>query len=80
MTTNNTAWHVLKFGGTSVSTRSNWDTIAEIVKRKRAKGINVFVVHSAVSTVSNRLEQLIQLLSQANMRLLLRSWSSFIKI
>lgn len=61
MTTNNTAWHVLKFGGTSVSTRSNWDTIAKIVKRKRAKGINVFVVHSAVSSVSNRLEQLIQL-------------------
>lgn len=59
MTTNNTSWHVLKFGGTSVSTRSNWDTIATIVKRKRAKGIKVFVVHSAVSTVSNRLEQLI---------------------
>lgn len=59
MTTTNTAWHVLKFGGTSVSNRSNWNTIATIVKRKRAKGIKVFVVHSAVSTVSNRLEQLI---------------------
>ncbi len=58
MTTTNTV-HVLKFGGTSVSSRNNWDTIVKIVKRKRAKGIKVFVVHSAVSTVSNRLEQLI---------------------
>ncbi|MCW9029099.1 MAG: bifunctional aspartate kinase/diaminopimelate decarboxylase [Kangiella sp.] len=58
MTTTSTV-HVLKFGGTSVSSRSNWDTIAKIVKRKRAKGIKVFVVHSAISTVSNRLEQLI---------------------
>lgn len=58
MTTTSTV-HVLKFGGTSVSSRSNWDTIAKIVKRKRAKGIKVFVVHSAVSMVSNRLEQLI---------------------
>lgn len=58
MITTNTV-HVLKFGGTSVSSRNNWDTIAKIVKRKRAKGIQVFVVHSAVSTVSNRLEQLI---------------------
>ncbi|ACV27240.1 bifunctional aspartate kinase/diaminopimelate decarboxylase [Kangiella koreensis] len=58
MTTTSTV-HVLKFGGTSVSSRSNWDTIAKIVKRKRAKGIKVFIVHSAISTVSNRLEQLI---------------------
>lgn len=58
---NNNSWHVLKFGGTSVSSRDNWDTIAAIIKRKRAKGKKVFVVHSAVSTVSNRLEALITL-------------------
>ncbi len=57
----NDSWHLLKFGGTSVSTRQNWDTIASIIKRKRAKGKKVFVVHSAVSTVSNRLEALIEL-------------------
>ncbi|GAA4364118.1 bifunctional aspartate kinase/diaminopimelate decarboxylase [Kangiella marina] len=60
MATNN-SWHLLKFGGTSVSTRQNWDNIASIIKRKRAKGKKVFVVHSAVSTVSNRLEALIEL-------------------
>ncbi|AOE50285.1 bifunctional aspartate kinase/diaminopimelate decarboxylase [Kangiella sediminilitoris] len=58
---NSNSWHVLKFGGTSVSSRDNWNTIAAIIKRKRAKGIRVFVVHSAVSTVSNRLESLIGL-------------------
>ncbi|RDX36430.1 bifunctional aspartate kinase/diaminopimelate decarboxylase [Kangiella sp. HD9-110m-PIT-SAG07] len=57
----NDSWHLLKFGGTSVSTRQNWDTIASIIKRKRAKGKKTFVVHSAVSTVSNRLEALIEL-------------------
>ena len=60
MTTND-SWHLLKFGGTSVSTRQNWDNIASIIKRKRTKGKKVFVVHSAVSTVSNRLEALIDL-------------------
>jgi len=63
MTTND-SWHLLKFGGTSVSTRQNWDNIASIIKRKRAKGKSVFVVHSAVSTVSNRLEALIELAQQ----------------
>ena len=60
----NDSWHLLKFGGTSVSTRQNWDNIASIIKRKRAKGKSVFVVHSAVSTVSNRLESLIELAQQ----------------
>lgn len=63
MTTND-SWHLLKFGGTSVSTRQNWDNIASIIKRKRAKGKKAFVVHSAVSTVSNRLEALINLAQQ----------------
>ncbi|WP_223669654.1 bifunctional aspartate kinase/diaminopimelate decarboxylase [Kangiella shandongensis] len=58
---NNNSWQVLKFGGTSVSSRDNWNTIAAIIKRKRAKGKKVFVVHSAVSSVSNRLEALITL-------------------
>ncbi|AKE52462.1 bifunctional aspartate kinase/diaminopimelate decarboxylase [Kangiella geojedonensis] len=63
MTTND-SWHLLKFGGTSVSTRQNWNNIASIIKRKRAKGKSVFVVHSAVSAVSNRLEALIELAQQ----------------
>lgn len=60
MATNN-SWQLLKFGGTSVSTRRNWDNIASIIKRKQAKGKKVFVVHSAVSSVSNRLDALIEL-------------------
>lgn len=61
---NSNRWHLLKFGGTSVSSRQNWDTIAAIIKRKRAKGKKTFIVHSAVTSVSNRLEELIELAQQ----------------
>ncbi|MDZ7771909.1 MAG: bifunctional aspartate kinase/diaminopimelate decarboxylase [Balneolaceae bacterium] len=52
-------WMVLKFGGTSVSSRENWERIAEVVAVRRREGARVCVVHSALAGVSNRLQELI---------------------
>jgi bifunctional diaminopimelate decarboxylase / aspartate kinase len=52
-------WVVLKFGGTSVSTVANWQRIATQVQARLAAGDRVLVVHSALSGVSNRLEDLL---------------------
>ncbi len=52
-------WVVMKFGGTSVSTPQSWDTIERLVRRCREAGKHPLVVHSALSQVSNRLEQAI---------------------
>lgn len=52
------SWNVLKFGGTSVSTRDRWDTIAEIARRHRDNGARPLLVCSALSGVSDRLEAL----------------------
>lgn len=49
---------VLKFGGTSVSSRARWETIAAQVRERRAAGERVMVVCSAISGVSNLLEAL----------------------
>ena len=43
------AWIVLKFGGTSVSSLANWTNIARIVAERRAGGERVLIVHSAAS-------------------------------
>jgi len=54
-------WIVLKFGGTSVSTRRRWDTIAGIVRQHQPQhrsGARPFLVCSALSGVSDRLETL----------------------
>jgi diaminopimelate decarboxylase/aspartate kinase len=53
------AWVVLKFGGTSVSTRPNWERIAAVVRARRATGARVMVVHSAISGITDRLEKLL---------------------
>ena len=52
-------WRVLKFGGTSVSTESNWRSIAATVRDRRADGSAVLIVHSALSGVTDRLERLL---------------------
>jgi diaminopimelate decarboxylase/aspartate kinase len=49
----------LKFGGTSVSTRERWETIAEQAKAKLKAGNRPVIVCSAVSGISNALEQLL---------------------
>lgn len=50
---------VLKFGGTSVSSRANWDNIALVLRQRVAAGEQPVVVHSAVSGVTDRLEALL---------------------
>ncbi len=52
-------WVVLKFGGTSVSTRERWETIARIVRQRIEEGLKPFVVCSALSGISNMLEKLL---------------------
>ncbi|MGA8705759.1 MAG: bifunctional aspartate kinase/diaminopimelate decarboxylase [Steroidobacteraceae bacterium] len=52
-------WIVLKFGGTSVSSVSNWHNIAGVVRARLADGVRLLVVHSALSGVTDRLEALL---------------------
>jgi bifunctional diaminopimelate decarboxylase / aspartate kinase len=52
-------WLVLKFGGTSVSTATNWRNIAGILRSRLNQGFRPVVVHSALSGVTNRLESLL---------------------
>ena len=47
-----------QFGGTSVSTHENWKNIQSIITRRREEGKRVFLVASALSGISNRLEAL----------------------
>ena len=54
-----TPWVVLKFGGTSVSSASNWRNIAAVVRARLATSVRVLVVHSALSGITDRLEQLL---------------------
>lgn len=53
-------WVVLKFGGTSVSTRERWETIATQAREKIAAGMSPVVVCSAISGISNALEDLLR--------------------
>lgn len=55
----NAPWVVLKFGGTSVSSRENWDRIAAQLRERCAEGLRPVVVCSAFSQVSNTLEALL---------------------
>ena len=59
MTTRNPRWIVLKFGGTSVSNRTNWNNIAAVARKRGADGANILIVHSAVSGITDRLEKLL---------------------
>ena len=52
-------WVVLKFGGTSVSSKERWETIAQQLERIRQEGKRSFLVCSALSQVSNQLESLL---------------------
>jgi diaminopimelate decarboxylase/aspartate kinase len=50
-------WVVLKFGGTSVSSRASWETITGLVRARLDAGLRPVIVHSALSGVSNALEE-----------------------
>ena len=52
-------WVVLKFGGTSVSSVSNWKSVAGVVRARLDAGLRPVVVHSALSGITDRLEQLL---------------------
>jgi bifunctional diaminopimelate decarboxylase / aspartate kinase len=52
-------WVVLKFGGTSVSSIKKWQTIFKILKAGLERNKKQFVVCSALSGISNSLENLI---------------------
>jgi len=51
------AWVVLKFGGTSVSGLTKWQSIVEIIKHKNKQGLRVLLVHSAASGLTNLLTE-----------------------
>jgi len=51
-------WVVCKFGGTSVSSRARWDTIADVVRAHRADDRHPFLVCSALQGISDQLEAL----------------------
>lgn len=54
-------WVVLKFGGSSVSSAANWKNIAEVLRERLAEGLRPLIVHSALSGITDRLEQLLNL-------------------
>jgi len=51
-------WIVLKFGGTSVSTAANWATITDVLHARIDAGYRPLVVHSALSGITQKLEEL----------------------
>jgi len=56
----------LKFGGTSVASRQRWETIARVIRDRRREGYSVLVVCSALSGVSNLLQNLISGIEQGH--------------
>jgi diaminopimelate decarboxylase/aspartate kinase len=53
------AWIVLKFGGTSVSSLANWHNIAKVTRSRLDGGARVLIVHSAITGITDRLEKLL---------------------
>jgi len=66
------AWIVLKFGGTSVSTRARWDKIAAIARAWREQGRHVLIVVSALSGITDKLKALADAHTDAARRAALR--------
>ncbi|MGB6606084.1 MAG: hypothetical protein WBE65_17520, partial [Steroidobacteraceae bacterium] len=59
MTGPSSAWIVLKFGGTSVSTLANWVNIERVASERLRSGARVLMVHSAVTGITDSLERLL---------------------
>ncbi|HZP66514.1 MAG TPA: bifunctional aspartate kinase/diaminopimelate decarboxylase [Rudaea sp.] len=66
------AWIVLKFGGTSVSTRARWDKIAAIAQGHRTRGKHVLVVVSALSGITDKLKAITEAHADAARRAAVR--------
>lgn len=54
------SWVVIKFGGTSVSSREHWSSIAQIVRNHLQQKHRVVVVCSAAAKISRLLNKLIK--------------------
>ncbi len=59
-------WIVMKFGGTSVSSRDRWETIAAQVQDRVQSGYRPVVVCSAISGVTNTLEAILAATAQGH--------------
>jgi diaminopimelate decarboxylase/aspartate kinase len=59
-TTSHERWVVLKFGGTSVSSRERWDTILHVAQARIEEGLRPFIVCSALSGISDMLENVLE--------------------
>jgi len=55
----------MKFGGTSVATLPRWQNIRELVDSRRAEGVRVLIVVSALSGITDALKQLCRLSDRA---------------
>ncbi len=64
----NAPWIVLKFGGTSVSTRERWDKIAAIAAAHRARGRRVLIVVSALAGITDLLKAIAESAADAHQR------------
>ena len=53
-------WVILKFGGTSVSGKSRWEAIYQILSKRIEEGLKPLLVCSAISGVSDLLGQLVK--------------------
>jgi bifunctional diaminopimelate decarboxylase / aspartate kinase len=51
-------WLVMKFGGTSVSTRARWENIAKLANTELRNGRRVLIVVSALSGITDQLKAL----------------------
>jgi diaminopimelate decarboxylase/aspartate kinase len=50
------AWLVMKFGGTSVSSARNWQTIRDLIGERINAGYRPVIVHSALAQISNAIQ------------------------
>ena len=66
------SWIVLKFGGTSVSTRARWDKIAAIAHSWRERGKHVLIVVSALSGITDKLKAICEAQADAAKRAAIR--------
>jgi diaminopimelate decarboxylase/aspartate kinase len=66
------SWIVLKFGGTSVSTRVRWDKIAAIAHAWREQGKHVLIVVSALSGITDKLKAICEAQADAGKRAAIR--------
>ncbi len=62
------AWIVIKLGGTSVSSKQNWDNVLAEVRQHLAAGKRVLLVQSALSGITNALEALLVALDTASLQ------------